>query len=135
MPQTLFLDPQIARVGLNEKQARGLDHEVTRLDLAELDRAIIEGRRSGFIKLITAAGSDRLLGVTIVGEQAGELLAEFTLAMNNGLGLKRVLASVHPYPTLSQANQLAAGAHRRAQQSSRLLAWLQRYHAWRRGGN
>ncbi|MEI7785895.1 MAG: FAD-dependent oxidoreductase [Betaproteobacteria bacterium] len=136
MPQTLFLDPQIARVGLNEKQAQaqGLAYDLTRLDLAELDRAIIEGSRSGFIKLLTAAGSDRLLGVCIVGEQAGELLAEFTLAMNNGLGLKRVLASVHPYPTFSQANQLAAGAHRRTHQPRWALPWLKRYHAWRRGG-
>ena len=136
MPQTLYLDPQIARVGLNEKQAQaqGLAYEVTRLAMAELDRAIIEGSRSGFIKLLTAAGSDRLLGVCIVGEQAGELLAEFTLAMNNGLGLQRVLASVHPYPSLSQANQLAAGAHRRARQGRWQQTWLQRYHAWRRGG-
>lgn len=137
MPQTLFLDPQIARVGLNEKQAQaqGLRYELTRLDMADLDRAIIDGARSGFIKVLTAAGSDRLLGVSIVGEQAGELLAEFTLAMNNGLGLHRLLASVHAYPTLSQANQLAAGAHRRAHQPGWAGPWLERFHAWRRGGS
>jgi pyruvate/2-oxoglutarate dehydrogenase complex dihydrolipoamide dehydrogenase (E3) component len=124
-------------VGLNEKQAQaqGLRYELTHLDMADLDRAIIDGARSGFIKILTSTGSDRLLGVSIVGEQAGELLAEFTLAMNNGLGLHRVLASVHGYPTLSQASQLAAGAHRRAHQPGWARPWLERFHAWRRGGS
>ena len=135
MPQTLFLDPEVARVGLNEQEAlaRGIHYEVTRFEMAELDRAIIEGQRTGFVKLITAAGSDRLLGATLVGAQAGELLAEYTLAMNNGLGLKRLLASIHAYPTLAEANKHAAGVYMRAHQPAWALKWLERYHTWRRG--
>ncbi len=135
IPQVIFMDPEIARVGctLQQAQAQGLDPEVTRVDLAELDRAIIDGRRSGFIELITRAGSDRLLGVTIVGAHAGELLSEFTLAMNNGLGLRKVLANVHAYPTLSEIARLAAGAHQRARQPGWITVWLERWHAWRRG--
>jgi pyruvate/2-oxoglutarate dehydrogenase complex dihydrolipoamide dehydrogenase (E3) component/uncharacterized membrane protein YdjX (TVP38/TMEM64 family) len=133
MPQTLFLDPEIARVGLNEQQARGLAHEVTRFELAELDRAIIEGQREGYVKLITAAGSGKLLGATVVGPHAGELLAEYTLALQQGLSLRQLLAGVRAYPTWSEANKYAAGVFVRGRQPAWALRWLERYHAWRRG--
>jgi pyruvate/2-oxoglutarate dehydrogenase complex dihydrolipoamide dehydrogenase (E3) component len=133
MPQTLFLDPEIARVGLNEQQARGLAHEVTRFELAELDRAIIEGQREGYVKLITAAGSGRLLGATVVGPHAGELLAEYTLALQQGLSLRQLLAGIRAYPTWSEANKYAVGAFVRGRQPAWALRWLERYHAWRRG--
>jgi len=135
MPQVLFMDPEIARAGLTRQQAeqQGLDPQLTRVELDELDRAIVDGRRKGYVELITPAGSDRLLGVTLVGAQAGELLPQFTLAMNQGLGLSRVLANVHAYPTWAEAVRLAAAAHRRQHQSAWLLGWLERFHAWRRG--
>ena len=135
MPQTLFLDPEIARIGLNEREvrARGLAHDCTRFDLAGLDRAITDGQTTGFIKLITAPGSDRLLGVTIVGAQAGELLAEYALAMRHGLGLNKILASTHAYPTLAEANKAAAGVWKRAHQPAWALRLLERWHAYRRG--
>jgi pyruvate/2-oxoglutarate dehydrogenase complex dihydrolipoamide dehydrogenase (E3) component len=135
MPQVIFMDPEIARVGLTLEQAQqqGLQPEVTRVEWAELDRAIIDERRSGFIELITRAGSDRLLGVTIVGTHAGELLPQFTLAMDNGLGLNKLLANVYAYPTLSEIVRRAAGVHRRQQQPGWLGPWLERWHAWRRG--
>ena len=135
MPQTLFLDPEIARVGLNEReaQARGLAYEVTRFELAGLDRALTDDQGGGFIKLLTVPGSDRLLGVSIVGPQAGELLAEYALAMKHGLGLNKVLASIHAYPTLAEANKAAAGAWKRAHEPVWALRLLERWHAWRRG--
>lgn len=135
MPQTLFLDPEIARVGLNEReaQAQGQAYELTRFDLGGLDRALTDDQASGFIKLLTVPGSDRLLGVTIVGPQAGELLAEYALAMKHGLGLNQVLSSIHAYPTLAEANKAAAGAWKRAHQPAWALRWLERWHAWRRG--
>ncbi len=135
IPQTTFLDPEIARVGLNEQEAeqQGVDYEVSRYELDDLDRAIAEGTAEGFVKVLTVPGRDKILGVTIVGVQAGELLAEFVLAMKQGLGLNKILATVHAYPTLAEANKFAAGEWRRAHAPKRLLGWLQKYHRWRRG--
>ncbi len=135
LPRTTFIEPEIARVGLNEQEAReqGVAYEITRFDLADLDRAIIDGETHGFVKLLTVPGKDRILGVTIVGSQAGELLAEYTLAMKHDLGLNKILGTVHSYPTLAEANKYAAGNWKRAHQPARLLRWAVRYHAWRRG--
>ncbi|MCC6709650.1 MAG: FAD-dependent oxidoreductase [Gammaproteobacteria bacterium] len=136
IPWCTFIDPEVARVGLNEKEARarGLAFEITRYDLSELDRAIADGAARGFVKVLTPPGSDRILGVTIVGEHAGELIAEFVLAMKHKLGLGKILSTIHIYPTLAEANKFAAGAWRRAHVSPRVLGWLARYHAWRREG-
>jgi pyruvate/2-oxoglutarate dehydrogenase complex dihydrolipoamide dehydrogenase (E3) component/uncharacterized membrane protein YdjX (TVP38/TMEM64 family) len=135
LPRTTFIEPEIARVGLNELEARaqGVAYEITRFELADLDRAIIDGETRGFVKLLTVPGKDRILGATIVGSQAGELLAEYTLAMKHGLGLNKILGTVHSYPTLSEANKYAAGNWKRAHAPTRLLRWVARYHAWRRG--
>lgn len=135
MPRTTFTDPEVARVGLSEAeaQAQGVAYERTRYELAELDRAIADGTARGFIQLLTPPGSDRILGVTIVGAHASEMLAEYTLAMRHGLGLNKILATVHPYPTLSEANRHAAGLWKQAHAPQRLLRWLGRYHAWERG--
>lgn len=136
IPWCTFIDPEVARVGLNEQDAtkRGIGYEVTRYDLAALDRAIADGSNRGFVKVLTPPGSDRILGVTIVGEHAGELIAEFVLAMKYKLGLNKILGTIHIYPTLAEANKFAAGAWRRAHVSPRLLGWLARYHRWRREG-
>ena len=135
IPWAVFTDPEMARVGLTEQEAKAGNtaYETSRFDLAELDRAITEGQPQGFVKVLTAVGSGRILGATIVGEQAGELIAEFVCAMQHGIGLGKLLATVHVYPTLSEANQRVAGVWRRAHTSARLLSWAERYHAWRRG--
>ena len=125
----------MARVGINEREARarGIAFEVTRYGLDDLDRAIADGADHGFVKVLTVPGKDRILGATIVGEHAGELLAEFTLAMKHGLGLNKILGTIHTYPTLSEASKYAAGEWKRAHAPQRVLGWLARYHAWRRG--
>lgn len=135
IPWATFTDPEVARVGLNEQEARekGMAHEVSVYELRELDRAVADGRPEGFVKVITPPGRDRILGVTIVGESAGDLLAEFVLAMKYKLGLNKILRTIHIYPTLAEANQHAAGVWRRAHAPERLFALLARYHAWRRG--
>lgn len=137
MPRVTFTSPEVASVGLSEAEARerGVDFEVTRYGLDDLDRAIADGGAEGCVKVITAKGKDRILGVTIAGDHAGELLAEFTLAMRHGLGLNEILATVHPYPTWSEAAKYAAGAWKRAHAPVRVLAMLQRLHACRLGGN
>jgi pyruvate/2-oxoglutarate dehydrogenase complex dihydrolipoamide dehydrogenase (E3) component len=135
IPAATFLDPEIARVGVNEREAReqGIPYEVTRYGIDDLDRAIADGEADGFVKVLTPPGSDRILGVTIVGQHAAELLAEYVLAMKHGLGLNKILGTIHTYPTWSEANKYAAGAWRRAHQPERVLAWVARYHAWKRG--
>jgi len=135
IPWTTFIDPEVARVGLNEQEARqkNIDYELTRFDLDELDRAITDSAVRGFIKVLTVPGKDRILGVTIVGAHGGDLLAEFILAMKHGLGLNKILSTIHTYPTLSEANKYVAGAWKRAHAPEKVLGWLQRYHGWRRG--
>ncbi|MGQ0710441.1 MAG: FAD-dependent oxidoreductase [Rhodoferax sp.] len=135
VPWVSFVDPEVARVGLNEREAQeqGVAYEVTRYGLDDLDRAITEGHTEGWIKVLTLAGQDRILGVTIVGTHAGELLPEFVLAMKHGLGLNKILATIHPYPTWAEANKYAAGAWKRAHVPTRLLGWAQAYHRWARG--
>jgi pyruvate/2-oxoglutarate dehydrogenase complex dihydrolipoamide dehydrogenase (E3) component/uncharacterized membrane protein YdjX (TVP38/TMEM64 family) len=135
IPWATFVDPEIARVGLNEQDAKaqGIEVEVTRYALAELDRAIADSADSGFVKVLTVPGKDRILGVTIVGAHAAELIAEYVLAMKQRIGLNRILGTIHIYPTMSEANKYAAGEWKRAHQPKRLLAWVARFHAWRRG--
>ncbi len=135
IPWTTFLDPEIARVGLNEQEAReqGIAFEVTRYDLANLDRAITDSATRGFVKVLTPPGKDHILGVTIVGAHAGELIAEFVLAMKHGLGLNKILGTIHIYPTFAEANKYAAGDWKRAHKPERLLALVGKYHLWRLG--
>lgn len=135
VPWATFIAPEVARVGLNEQDAKekGIAYEVTRFAMDELDRAIADSSTQGFIKVLTVPGKDRILGVTIVGEHAGDLLAEYVLAMKHGLGLNKILGTIHTYPTLAEANKYAAGNWKRAHAPQRLLGWLGRYHAWRRG--
>lgn len=136
VPWATFTEPEVATVGINEETARsrGLAYDVTRFELAHLDRAIADSAATGFVKVLTAPGSDRLLGASVVGERAGDLIHEFTLALRHGLGLNKILGTVHVYPTWSEANKFAAGAWRRANAPLSVLRWLERYHRWRRGG-
>ena len=135
IPWATFIEPEVARVGLNEQEAAaaGVAFEVTRYGIDDLDRAIVDGTAEGFVKVLTVPASDRILGVTIVGAHAADLLAEYVLAMKHGIGLNKILGTIHIYPTLAEANKYAAGAWKRAHQPERLLRWVARYHAWRRG--
>lgn len=135
IPAVSFLDPEIARVGLNEQEAldKGIAHEVTRFALDHLDRAVTESARTGFVKVLTAPGKDRILGVTIAGEHAGEIIAEYVLAMKQGIGLNKILGTIHSYPTMAEANKYAAGEWKKARKPEALLRWVERYHDWRRG--
>lgn len=135
MPAVTFLDPEIARVGLNETEAKakGIAYEITHYGIDDLDRAIADGKAHGFVKVLTVPGKDRILGATIVGEQAGELLAEFTLAMRHGLGLNAILSTIHAYPTMMEANKYAAGVWKKAHAPEWALKLLERYHRWERG--
>ncbi len=134
IPWATFTDPEVARVGLSESEAeeQGVAYEVTRYGIDDLDRAIADGTAHGFVKVLTVPGKDRILGVTIVGEHAGDLLAEYVLAMKHGLGLNKILGTIHTYPTLAEANKYAAGEWKRAHAPRRLLQWVERYHTWER---
>ena len=135
IPWATFTDPEVARVGLseNEAKARGIAFEVTRFELKELDRAIADEAAHGFVKVLTVPDKDRILGVCIVGAHASDLLAEFVLAMKHGLGLNKILSTIHTYPTWSEANKYAAGEWKRAHVPQWLLQWVEKYHAKRRG--
>ena len=134
IPWATFIDPEVARVGLNEQEAReqGVAFEVTRYGIDDLDRAIADSAAHGWVKVLTEPGKDKILGVTIVGVHAGDLLAEYVLAMKHGLGLNKILGTIHTYPTLAEANKYAAGEWKRAHQPLGLLKWVEKFHAWRR---
>ncbi len=134
IPWSTFVDPEVARVGLNEQEAKaqGIPHEVTVYGIDDLDRAIADGEAHGFVKVLTAPGKDKILGATIVGEHAGDLLAEYVMAMRHGIGLNKILGTIHIYPTLAEANKYAAGVWKKAHAPQKLLAWVERFHAWRR---
>ena len=135
IPWTIFTDPEVAHVGHNETSAAaaGVPFEVVRYDLGHLDRAVADGVNRGFVKVLVVPGKDRILGATIVAAHAGELLAEFVLAMKHGLGLAKILGTIHSYPTMAEANKYAAGEWRRAHQPEAVLRLAARFHAWRRG--
>jgi pyruvate/2-oxoglutarate dehydrogenase complex dihydrolipoamide dehydrogenase (E3) component len=135
VPWVTYTDPEVAHVGHNELSAReaGVEYELVRYDLAHLDRAVCEGATRGFVKLLVAPGKDRILGATIVALHAGEMLAEIVLAMKHGIGLNKLLGTIHAYPTMAEANKYAAGEWKKARKPERLLAWVERYHRWKRG--
>mgnify|MGYP003663319062 FL=1 len=135
IPWVTFIDPEVARVGINEQEAidKGIDYEITRFEFEELDRAITDSAAKGFIKVITPKGKDKILGVTVVSEHAGDLIAEFVLAMKHGLGLNKILGTIHSYPTWAEGNKYAAGEWKRAHAPETVLNWLAKYHTWRRG--
>ena len=135
IPWATFIDPEVARVGLNEQEAKekNIPYEVTKYGIDDLDRAIADSEAHGFVKVLTVPGKDKFLGVTIVGAHAADLLAEYVLAMKHGLGLNKILGTIHTYPTMSEANKFAAGEWKRAHAPQKLLAWVKKYHDWRRG--
>jgi pyruvate/2-oxoglutarate dehydrogenase complex dihydrolipoamide dehydrogenase (E3) component len=135
IPWATFTDPEVARVGLNETEAKAqnVPYEVTVYGIDDLDRAITDEAAEGMVKVLTVPGRDRVLGATIVAEHAGELIVEFISAMKHGIGLNKLLGTIHVYPTLAEANKYAAGAWKKAHAPQRVLRYLERYHAWLRG--
>jgi pyruvate/2-oxoglutarate dehydrogenase complex dihydrolipoamide dehydrogenase (E3) component/uncharacterized membrane protein YdjX (TVP38/TMEM64 family) len=135
IPWATFIDPEVARVGLNEQEAKekNIPYEVTKYGIDDLDRAIADSEAHGFVKVLTVPGKDKILGVTIVGAHAADLLAEYVLAMKHGLGLNKILGTIHTYPTMAEANKYAAGEWKRAHAPQKLLAWVKKYHDWKRG--
>jgi pyruvate/2-oxoglutarate dehydrogenase complex dihydrolipoamide dehydrogenase (E3) component len=134
IPWATFTDPEVARVGLSEDEAReqGIEVEVTRYGIDDLDRAIADSADHGFVKVLTPPGKDTILGVTIVGESASDLISEYVLAMKHGLGLNKILGTIHIYPTMAEANKFAAGEWKKAHKPEGLLRWVERFHAWQR---
>lgn len=134
IPWCTFTDPEIARVGINEQEAkeRGVSYQVSRYGIDDLDRAIAEGEAVGFVKVLTHPGSDQILGVTIVGDHAGDIISEYVAAMKHGFGLNKILGTIHIYPTLAEANKYAAGVWKKANAPKRALEFLEKYHSWRR---
>ncbi|MDO9293601.1 MAG: FAD-dependent oxidoreductase, partial [Hydrogenophaga sp.] len=130
IPWATFIDPEVARVGLNEQDAKEkkIPYEVTKYGIDDLDRAIADSEAHGFVKVLTVPGKDTILGVTLVGTHAGDLLAEYVLAMKHGLGLNKILGTIHTYPTLAEANKYAAGEWKRAHAPQQLLAWVAKFH-------
>ncbi len=135
VPWATFTDAEVARVGLNETEAieRQIPFEITRYGIDDLDRAIADSEDQGWVKVLTRPGSDKILGVTIVGTHAGDLLAEYVLAMKYKLGLNKILGTIHTYPTLAEMNKMAAGVWKKNHAPEKLLEWIEKYHAWRRG--
>ena len=135
IPWATFTDPEVARVGLSESEAKekSIDYDVTRYGIDDLDRAIADNEAQGFVKVLTAKGSDKVLGCTIVGASAGELITEFVTAMKHNIGLNKILGTIHIYPTMSEANKYVAGEWKRANVSERVMRWLARFHQWSRG--
>jgi pyruvate/2-oxoglutarate dehydrogenase complex dihydrolipoamide dehydrogenase (E3) component/uncharacterized membrane protein YdjX (TVP38/TMEM64 family) len=135
IPWATYIDPEVARVGINEQEAKeqGIAHEVTIFPLHELDRAITDSATKGFVKLLTVPGKDKILGVTIVGEHAGDIIGEYVLAMRHGLGLNEILSTVHAYPSYIEANKFAAGRWKKAHAPEWAFPWLEKFHSWKRG--
>ena len=136
IPWATFTDPEVARVGLNETEAKAqnIPYEVTRYGIDDLDRAIADGEAHGEVKVLTAPSKDKILGVTIVGHHAGDLISEYVTAMKYNLGLNKILGTIHIYPTLAESNKYAAGEWKRNHVPELAMQWLPRFHAWRRGG-
>ena len=134
IPWATFTDPEVARVGLNEQEAREnkITYEISTYGIDDLDRAIADEEAHGFVKVLTVPGKDKILGVTIVGEHAGDLITEYISAMKNNIGLNKILGTIHIYPTLAEANKFAAGVWKKAHAPEKLLTWVEKYHAWQR---
>ena len=134
IPWATFTDPEVARAGLNEIDAEksGIKYETVKYKLNDLDRAITDSEAHGFVKVLTQPGKDRILGVTIVGNHASDMVAEFVLAMKHGIGLNKILGTIHIYPTMAEANKYAAGLWKKGHAPERLIAWIQKYHNWMR---
>ncbi len=136
IPWATYVDPEVARVGLNEMEAREkkIPFETTRYELDDLDRAITDSADQGFVKVLTKPGSDVILGATIVGAHASDIIIEYIAAMKHGFGMNKILGTIHIYPTMGEANKYAAGNWKRSHAPVWAYPWLAKFHAWRRHG-
>ena len=136
IPWATYTDPEVARVGLNEKDAKlaGIEYEMVKYGIDDLDRAIADSQDHGFVKVLTVPGKDKILGVTIVGNHAADVIAEFVLAMKHGIGLNKILGTIHIYPTMAEANKYAAGLWKKTHAPEKLLVWIEKFHTWMRKG-
>jgi len=135
IPWCTFSDPEVARVGINEIEAKSqnIDIDIIKYGIDDLDRAIADSENEGFVKVIVKKGSDKILGATIVGTHAGDMITEFVSAMKNGIGMNKILGTIHIYPTHSEANKFAAGLWKQKNKPEALLKWVEKFHKWRRG--
>ena len=134
IPWATFTDPEVARVGLNENDAKlkNIAYEITTYGIDDLDRAIADSEDHGFVKVLTVPGKDKILGVTIVGTHASDIIAEFVTAMKYNLGLNKILGTIHIYPTLAESNKYVAGNWKKSHAPQGLLNFLGKFHLWRR---
>jgi dihydrolipoamide dehydrogenase len=134
IPWATYTDPEVARVGINETDAKEkeIEYEVTVYGIDDLDRAIADSENHGFVKVLTPPKSDKILGVTIVGPHASDIIAEYVFAMKHGLGLNKILGTIHIYPTLAEANKYAAGEWKKAHAPEGILKWVAKFHQWQR---
>ncbi|MBF0444556.1 MAG: FAD-dependent oxidoreductase [Magnetococcales bacterium] len=134
IPWATFTDPEVARVGLNQQEAiaRGIPHEITTYGIDDLDRAIADEEAHGIVKVLTVPGKDKILGVTIVGDHAGDIIAEYVAAMRHGFGMNKILGTIHIYPTLAEANKYAAGVWKKSHVSPKVMHFLEKFHTWSR---
>ena len=131
IPWATFTSPEVARVGISEKEAKiqNIPYESTQYGLDDLDRAITDDAAVGFVRVLTVPGKDKILGATIVGPRADDLIATFVIGMKHGLGLNKVLGTIHAYPTYMEANKFVSGQWKRKQVSARLLALVAWYNS------
>jgi pyruvate/2-oxoglutarate dehydrogenase complex dihydrolipoamide dehydrogenase (E3) component/uncharacterized membrane protein YdjX (TVP38/TMEM64 family) len=134
VPWCTYTDPEVARSGLNELEAKeqGIPYEVTTYGIDDLDRAITDEAAYGLVKVLTEPGKDKIIGVTIAGLHAGDIIAEYVAAMKNGFGMNKILSTIHIYPTLAESNKYAAGNWKKSQVTEKTLAWGERINRWRR---
>jgi pyruvate/2-oxoglutarate dehydrogenase complex dihydrolipoamide dehydrogenase (E3) component/uncharacterized membrane protein YdjX (TVP38/TMEM64 family) len=134
VPWSTFTDPEVARSGLNEIEAKaqGIPYDVTTYGIDDLDRAIADEAAHGIVKVLTVPGKDKIIGVTIAGLHAGDIIAEYVAAMKNGFGMNKILGTIHIYPTLAEANKYAAGNWKKNNVTEKTLAWGERINRWRR---
>ncbi len=135
VPWATFTDPEVARVGLNETEAKekNIAYQVLTYGLDDLDRAITDGEAEGLVKVLVKPGTDRIIGATIGGEHADDLIAEFVLAMKHGVGLNKILGTIHAYPTLPEANKYVAGAWKRSTVTHGQMDFAAAFNDWTRG--
>ncbi|MCR9204358.1 MAG: FAD-dependent oxidoreductase [Halobacteriovoraceae bacterium] len=136
IPWATYTDPEVATVGKNESalKAAGIEYDVTKYGIDDLDRAIADSSDYGFVKVMTTKGSDKILGATVVGVNGSDLILEFIAAMKHGFGLNAILGTIHPYPTMGEANKYAAGMWKKARKPEGVLKLLRKFHSWERKG-
>jgi Pyruvate/2-oxoglutarate dehydrogenase complex, dihydrolipoamide dehydrogenase (E3) component, and related enzymes len=129
VPWCTYTDPEVARVGLSEKEAgqKNIEYDLFAVPLEDVDRAVVESKELGFAKILAAKGSDKILGATIVATHGGDLLHEFVLAMKSGVGLGTIASAIHAYPTFAELARKAGDKYNKTRltpTAKKIFAWL-----------